>query len=254
MRRAVTVLAVLLAGCGDESDHARPSPTATPEIALDEPFDVLEEAPGSYLVADRTRNAVYRLRDGALETVAELEGPRDLEPTTDGRVLVASGRDVVALDPRTGATETVTTARDEVLGITAGGAYTDGRRVVQDGRVLVRGLDGAHGLLDTEPGLVVCDSGNGRVLLVGRDRRVLADGLDLPSFAAQGPGGALYVTEFGAGRLIRIERSGKVTPIADVPAPTALSVARDGSVLVTGLGGSVSRVDPETGDVSALDR
>ena len=99
---------------------------------------------------------------------------------------------------------------------------------------------------------MVCDSGNGRVLLVARRRRVLADGLDLPSFAAPAPDGALYVTEFGAGRLIRIERSGKVRPIADLPSPTALSVARDGSVLVTGLGGFVSRVDPETGDVEAL--
>ncbi len=252
MRRALLVLAVLLAGCGDETERARPTPTPTPETTLGEPFDILEEAPGSYLIADRTMNAVFRLRAGALETVAELEGPRDLEPTPDGRVLVASGRNVVALDPRTGATETVTSARADVLGIAASGAHTDGRRVVRDGRVLVRGLDGAHGLLDTDAGLVVCDSGNGRVLLVGRDRRVLADGLDLPSFAAQGPDGALYVTEFGAGRLVRIERSGKVTPIADVPAPTALSMARDGHVLVTGLGGAVSRVDPESGEVEAL--
>ena len=246
------VLVVLLAGCSDEKEPARPTPTPTAETTLGEPFDILEEATGSYLIADRTENAVFRLRDGALETVAKLEGPRDLEPAPDGRVLVASGRHVVALDPRTGATETVATAQDDVLGITAGGALTDGRRVVRDGRVLVRGLDGAHGLLETRAGLVVCDSGNGRVLLVARRRRVLADGLDLPSFAAPAPDGALYVTEFGAGRLIRIERSGKVRPIADVPSPTALSVARDGSVLVTGLGGFVSRIDPETGDVEAL--
>ena len=235
-----------------------------PETALAEPFDILEEAADTYLIADRAANTVYRLREGELQTVVELPGPRDLEPTPDGRVLVASGRDVIALDPGTGATETVATARGDVLGVArlSGGAIAvseDGSRVVRfdDGRrrVLATGLDAAHGLLDTEAGLVVCDSGHGRVLLLARNgrRRVLADGLELPSFAAAAGDGALYVSDFGAGSVVRIERSGAIEPIAEVAQPTALSVARDGSVLITSLGGAVSRVDPETGSVEPLE-
>ena len=230
---------------------------------LGEPFDILEEAPGTYLIADRAENAVFRLRDGELETVAELPGPRDLEPTPDGSVLVASGRDVVALDPRTGATETVATAqRRRPRGSRARAAgprrQRDGRRVVRDdGRVLRtrHGLDGAHGLLDTDAGLVVCDSGNGRVLLVGRNgrRRVLADGLDLPSFAAAAAGWCALRQRFRRrAAWCGSSAPGRIRTIADVAQPTALSVARDGSVLVTGLGGAVSRVDPETGSVEAL--
>ena len=247
---------MLLAGCGDETSRRGRAPTPPrAETALGEPFDVLEEAPGTYLIADRAANAVYRLRDGALETVAELEGPRDLEPAPDGRVLVASGRDVVALDPRTGATETVATARDDVLGIDAPAARSPMAAACVRGRARARPRPrrcprparhrrGPRGVRLRQRARAARRA--------QRRRRVLADGLDLPSFAAAAPGGALYVTEFGAGRLVRIERSGKVTPIADVPAPTALSVARDGSVLVTGLGGSVSRVDPETGEVETL--
>jgi hypothetical protein len=183
------LLLALIAGCGGGEappPAATPTPSPTP-VALVEPFDVIEESPGVLLIAGRRADAVYRRRGDVLSVVARVPAPRDLEPDGD-RVLVASERRVLSLDPASGATEPVATAREEVLGVarmSRGLAVSDGARVTVAGKVVARGLDGAHGLLETPDGLVVCESFTGRVLLFadGR-RRVLARGLDGPSFGA----------------------------------------------------------------------
>jgi hypothetical protein len=92
------------------------------------------------------------------------------------------------------------------------------------------------------------------VLLLTRSKRleVLASGLDLPSFAAPGPGGAIYLAEFGAGRISRLAPSGKVTAVASVTNPAGISVAANGDVLAAGLDGSVVRIDPRTHRIRQL--
>jgi PQQ-like domain len=233
-------------------------------ITLLEPFDVVEEAGGSFLVADRSADIVYRLRDRDLRVVARVPRPRDLEPVPDGHVLVASGPHVLSLDPVTGSLAVVETAEKDVLGVTrlSDGSLVAsdfGDRVVtfEDGseKVLAEGLAGVHGLLATALGVVICESTTGRVLRLKPDGQleVLAQGLALPSFAASAPGGALYLAEFGAGRISRLDPSGTVTPVATISSPTAISVALDGSILATAsLDGRVARIDPATGRVSWL--
>lgn len=233
-------------------------------LSLREPFDVVETSPGTYLVADRVGNAVYRLRGGVLTRVARIAGARDLERAANGRVLVASGSKVVELDTASGHVQKVATAEHDVLGVAA---LPDGAIVVsdfgsrlvrfRDGRsdVLLAGLDGVHGLLSTDRGLVVCESSTGRVLRLARrgELQVLADGLELPSFAALAADGSLYVSEFGGGQITRIEESGARRTVATVPSPAGLSLASDGTILVASLTGRVARVDPATGRVTPLD-
>jgi len=147
-------------------------------LRLGEPFDIVEQADRSYLIADRTRNAVYRLRGRELRTLVNVPSPRDLEPAPDGHVLIASGRNVLALDPERRSIARVATAENDVLGVarTAEGAIVVsdfGSRLIRfaGGRtdVLATGLDGVHGLLATDEGLVVCESSTGKVLRLRRD-------------------------------------------------------------------------------------
>ena len=234
-------------------------------LRLGEPFDVVEQADHSYLIADRTRDAVYRLRGRELRKLVSVPNPRDLEPAPGGRVLIASGRNVLALDPERGTVATVATADNDVLGIAR---MADGAIVVSDfgsrllrfdgGRkdVLATGLDGVHGLLATDRGLIVCESSTGRVLRLRGDGTidVMGSGLDKPSFAAPAGDGALYVSEFGSGRISRLAPPEAPTPVAQVPEPAAISVASDGRLLVASLIGRVARVDPANGRVEWLYR
>lgn len=232
-----------------------------PRVRLREPFDIVEEPGGTYLLADHTANAVDRLRGRELQKVATARGARDLERAPDGRILVASGRNVLAFDPASRRIETVATADNDVLGVAA----SDGGIVVSDfgsrllrfagGRkeVLLTGLEGVHGLLATDAGLVFCESSTGRVLRLTRAGSVdvLATGLDRPSFAVLAAGGALYVSEFGADRVVRVTRGG-VTPVARVPSPAGISLSSEGRLLVASLSGRVASVDPATGRLTWL--
>jgi sugar lactone lactonase YvrE len=227
-------------------------------MALSEPFDVVEEARGSYLVADRTANVVYRLRSGKLRAVATMPLPRDLELVRGGRLLVASERNVLSLDPATGHIQRVAAAKAVVLGVAllrdgAIAVSEDGNRIVRLDRgrrtVLATGLDGVHGLLSTDRGLVACESSTGRVLRLAKRVEVIAEGLELPSFAVPASGGALYVAEFGAGRISHVAASGKKRTVAAVPSPAGISLTSRGDILVASLDGRVARIDPLRGRV-----
>ena len=225
-----------------------------------QPFGVLEEPERTVLVADWDAGIVYRLdlahRDGVVLT--RVPAPRDLKWAPDrSHVLVASARAVLELDRSTGTTRRLATAEASVGGIDSDGealyVNEDGARVVRIGpdggrSVLADGLDGVHGLLVTPEGLVVCESFAGRVLLIRGGRvEVLASGLGNPSYAARASDGSLYVTEFLAGRVTRLDPSGGTTPVADVSQPGPISFDRDGRLLVGTLGGTIVRVDATNG-------
>ena len=113
--------------------------------------------------------------------------------------------------------------------------------------MLARGLAGAHGVLATRFGVVVCEAYAGRVRVFASGRlRTLAGGLGNPSYAVAAPEG-VYVTEFGADQVSEISRSGRVRRVGDVLQPGPIARAPDGALLVASLDGTITRLDPRSG-------
>jgi DNA-binding beta-propeller fold protein YncE len=225
---------------------------------LQEPFDVLALDGHRALVADRSANAVLLLdlRRRTGRVLVRLAAPRAFARLPDGRIAVASGRDVVALHPGTARTQRLLRAADVVLGVAVaadgtiyaseGGTAIVRRRGTVAREVVARGFDGVHGMLATRDGIILAEAFAGRVLLLqasGRPR-VLARNLGNPSYVARGENGTLYLTEFAASRVSRLERDGTVRRVADVSSPAGITVSPDGSLLVTTLAGSLVRIAP----------
>ena len=240
--------------------------TVRPRVpVLEQPVGVVEEAGGTLLVADFRANAVFRLEPtrGEGSILARLPGPRDLRPLAGGKLLVTSGVGVLELDPASGRTRPLARGEAELEGVAPAlnGSFdvVEGQtRIVRLGRdgsrqVLAEGLDGVHGILRTAEGLVICESFAGRIRLLTPEGalRTLASGLGNPSAAAETPEG-IYVTEFSAGRVTLIPRSGPVRSIATVSSPGPIALDGAGRLLVGGLGGEVSRIDPATGRVTRI--
>lgn len=101
--------------------------------------------------------------------------------------------------------------------------------------------------------LVVADAGSGRVLRVTgpgeNDRETLAAGLDSPRGLAAAGNDAVYVTETGAGRLLRLNLDGGVETLATgLRQPEGVVEDANGSVLVVEVGAArLSRIDPADG-------
>lgn len=98
-------------------------------------------------------------------------------------------------------------------------------------------------------GIVVADTGNDRVLVVGLDGRLVAEhtGLQNPSGVRAAPDGSLLVCERGADRVVRIPPGGgepKVV-LGGVASPWDVAVDPEGAVLVAEAGRHrIWRVDP----------
>ena len=240
--------------------------TVRPRVpVLQQPVGVVEEAGGTLLVADFRANAVFRLEPtrGEGSILARLPGPRDLRPLGGGKLLVTSGVGVIELDPASRRTRPLARGEAKLEGVAPAPngnfdvveAQTRIVRLGADGsrQVLADGLDGVHGILRTAEGLVICESFAGKIRLLTPDGglRTLATGLGNPSAAAETSEG-IYVTEFSAGRVSLIPRSGPVRLIATVSSPGPIVLDRAGRLLVGGLGGEVSRIDPATGRVTRI--
>ncbi len=232
---------------------------------LQQPYGIVAQPGGALLVADYGSDAIIRL-DPARRTAtifARIPRPRDLRPAANGTLLVSSGRNVYALDPRTRALRVAVRAAIRLEGVApapSGGLYVvEGQtRVVHiaaDGSraVLADGLNGVHGILSTADGVVVCESYAGNVRLVTENgTRTLASGLGNPSYAAAAPDGGVYVTEFSANRVSLIERSGAVRALASVSRPGPIAPDGAGQLLVGSLDGTISRIDPISGRVTRV--
>ncbi len=230
---------------------------AAAPTTLGEPADLLPRPGGTYLVTDRTRGAVL-LVDPARKTtrrVARVIEARELA-VVGGRVLVTSRERILALDLRTGRTTPFARAGSYVLGLAAapgGGVYAseDGTTIVRidaNGArtVLADGLDGVHGITPTPEGLVLSESFAGRVLRLDPATgaiTVLARGLGNPSFTLRTRAGALYVSEFGTGRIGRIGGNGGITTVASVSSPGSIALDARGRIVGVTLGGTIFRVE-----------
>ena len=219
--------------------------------------DVLTLADGRLVVTDSAQGAVFVL-DPARKTgrrAARVPQARELERLQDGRVLVTSGANVVAVDLRTGRTQPYARAAAFLLGIARAGDGTlygseEGKTVVRlrPGRraVLARGLDGVHGITVRPGALVLAESYAGRVLrldLATRRIDVLAEGLGNPSFTLPAPGGGLYVSEFMGNRISRLRADGMVTKFAGVPQPGPIAFDTRRRIVGITFGGTIFRVE-----------
>ena len=262
--RAAVVALLIVAGCG-ASVASTGTAKRPAKPRLQEPFDVVQLSVGRTLVADRRASAVFTLdlRRRTGRRLVRLFEPRAFARFPDGRVAVATGHNVVALDPRTGRTERLLRGAKVVLGlaVTADGTLyaSEGTTVVRRGpaggrEVVAEGFEGVHGLLATADGVLAADAFAGDVVLVdtaGR-KRVVASGLGNPSYLARGADGAIYLTEFASARVSRLAASGAVTRVADVASPAGIAASLDGALLVATLSGRIVRVRPATGGVRTV--
>ena len=105
-------------------------------------------------------------------------------------------------------------------------------------------------------GVVVADTGNGRVLVAGLDGRLVAEhgGLLAPSGVRVAPDGSLLVCERGADRVVRFPAGGggPQVVLGGVASPWDVACDADGAVLVAEAGRHrIWRVDP-TGAAGVL--
>jgi DNA-binding beta-propeller fold protein YncE len=257
--RAVAVAFAVLASLA--GDDVAPAAKPPPRVRLQEPFDVLALNARRALVADRRANAVLLLdlRRRTGRRFVRMREPRAFARLPGGRIAVASGRDVLALHPRTGRTQRLLRAAAVVLGVavTADGtiyASEGGTTIIRRGQgglreVVAQGFDGVHGMLATGSGILLAEAFGGRVLLLQLDRstRELARGLGNPSYIARARDGTIYLTEFSGSRVSRLMADGTAQRVAAVSSPGGIAAAPGGSLLVVTLDGRVVSVAPASG-------
>ena len=109
------------------------------------------------------------------------------------------------------------------------------------------------GVAGTEDGVLVADTGSGRVLHIADDGTVTerARGLDRPVDVATGPGGDVHVTVTGGGQVLRLNGDGHTAVVAaGLHRPEG--IAADGEALWCAEAGAgrLVRIDPVTRVVS----
>jgi streptogramin lyase len=88
----------------------------------------------------------------------------------------------------------------------------------------------------------------------GKDRTVLAGGLEGPVGLVGGSKGDVYVTEALAGQVSKVESNGEKTVIAkDLKMPEGIALASNGKLIVAEVGAKrIVEVDPESGNVTEI--
>lgn len=217
-------------------------------------------------VSNFTGEITEILGDGGTRAILQggLTWPLDLTVGPDGVLYIADGTHFYALRPG-GEPETlgmlfsdgypgpirgvIASGAGEFLVTSASGTVNRYRPARHENDVLAAGLDQPYGIAAGPGGaLVVAEFGAGRVLSV-RDSGVepLATGLQGPTGVAFGPDGTILVAESSAGRISTITGS-KVDTLADgLGQPQGLLV-HDGQVLVVDAGlKALISIDPATG-------
>jgi sugar lactone lactonase YvrE len=204
-----------------------------------------------------------------------LFGANGLRTGPDGRIYVAqvTGSQISALDPVTGALETVAAkggdiiAPDDVAFDSAGNLYAtevmDGRVSVLDPagqtRVLRDDLPSVNGITVHQDRLFVneCRDG-GRLLELDRGgavSRVLLADLPSPNAMEVGPDGMLYFPLLTANEIWRIDPNGGEPQrvAAGLGVPDAVKFDDEGFLVSTQVAtGQVLRIDPRSGDQQVL--
>jgi streptogramin lyase len=238
-----------------------------PPYAIDNPAQVLPQADGTLLVAERgARNRILRIdpATGRLTVFATgIQAPFGLASAGDGILLVSSTSGLYRVAPG-GRPTRIADVGVSPFTILPGGeiayAHESSVGILPPGggrpRILPTKVDFAHGLVLLPDGdLAISDTGNDRLLRVDPDTgamTVIASGLQTPMGLALEPSGSLLLIEFDARRVVRVSPSGAQTTVAGgFRTPYALARAGDGTVYVTEAGelsratGSLHRIAPD---------
>lgn len=206
---------------------------------------------------------------------SRLFGANGLRTGPDGRIYVAqvTGSQISALDPVTGALETVAAkggdiiAPDDVAFDGAGNLYAtevmDGRVSVLEPagrtRVLRDDLPSANGITVHQDRLFVNECRDGGRLLeldrTGGVSRILLDDLPSPNAMEVGPDGMLYFPLLSANEIWRIDPDGGEPQrvAAGLGVPDAVKFDADGFLVSTQVAtGQVLRIDPRSGEQQVL--
>ncbi|ADT97852.1 SMP-30/gluconolactonase/LRE family protein [Mycolicibacterium gilvum] len=204
-----------------------------------------------------------------------LFGANGLRTGPDGRIYIAqvTGSQISALDPATGALETVSAKGGDIIAPDDVAFADDGTLFateVMDGRVSAREPSGrtrvlrddlpcANGITVDRGRLFVgeCRDG-GRLMelpLDGGEPRILLENLPSPNAMEVGPDGLLYYPLMTANEIWRIDPSGGEPQrvAADLGVPDAVKFDTDGFIVSTQVAsGQVLRIDPRTGEKTVL--
>jgi glucose/arabinose dehydrogenase len=214
-------------------------------VRLHGTYDVAVAADGSLLIGDSS-NRVFRYRNGTLEVLARLRFPVEVAPDPRGGVGVVHQERYVRHVAEDGSTRVVAEleqptahayAADGTLFVSELGGRV--RRVDPSGAVttlVASGLNRPHGLAVIGRTLYVCDTFDHELLAVdvaGGTVRTLTRDLNTPVDVAAGPDGALYVADYGNGRIARVTRTGETTTWVALVGVNGVAVAPDGTVYAT---------------------
>ncbi|MDL4816456.1 SMP-30/gluconolactonase/LRE family protein [Actinomadura opuntiae] len=206
---------------------------------------------------------------------SRLFGANGLRTGPDGRVYVAqvAGSQISALDVGTGDLETISAQGGDVVAPDDVDFGPEGDLYITeyyDGRVSVRGADGASRVLrDDLPGANGITFHQGRLFvnecriggrlmeldLNGGAPRVLLDNLPMPNAMEVGPDGMLYFPTLGGNDIWRIDPDGGEPErvAADLGVPDAVKFDSEGRIVSTQVGsGEVLRIDPRNGERTVL--
>ncbi|MCB1687407.1 MAG: SMP-30/gluconolactonase/LRE family protein [Halioglobus sp.] len=206
---------------------------------------------------------------------SRLFGANGLRTGPDGRIYVAqvSGSQISAIDPASGAIETISpkggdiVAPDDLVFDPDGNLYateiTEGRVSVQapNGRtrVVYGDMPCANPITFHQGRLFAgeCRTG-GRILeldLNGGAPRVLLQDVPMPNAMEVGPDGMLYIPIMGTNEIWRISLEGGTPEVvaADLGVPDAVKFDADGYLVSTQVAsGQVLRIDPRSGERTVL--
>jgi glucose/arabinose dehydrogenase len=229
------------------------------QVRLHGTYDVAVAPDGSLLIGDSS-NRVLRYRNGTLEVVARLRFPVEVAPDPRGGFGVVHQERYVRHVAENGSTRVVAEleqptahayAPDGTLFVSELGGRV--RRVDVNGAVttlVATGLNRPHGLAVIGATLYVCDTFDNELLatdLAGGAVRTVTRELNTPVDVAAGPDGALYVADYGNGRIARVTAAGQTTTWVSLLGANGVAVAADGTVYATERSlPRVLRVDPTT--------
>jgi streptogramin lyase len=228
-------------------------------------FDVAVAPDGSVLIGDRS-DRILRFRGGRLTVAARIGFPVEVAPDPRGGFAVVSDETAIR---RVDARGRVTTIARNLRRITAlafdpaGNLYFSElpdrvRRLDRaTGRITVvaeGGLNWPHGLVVAGDRLYLADTFNHRVVsieLATGEVRTAAAGLNQPVDVDRGPDGAIYVADYGNGRLARIQ-GGEAATVARLIGPNSVWVRGGTAYVSERIFPRVRRVDLATGAVRTV--